>query len=74
MNKPSRSRGLHRAFAEIDLRQLATIKRIAEENKRYTKADIGELEHETITSLYSVRPKDSKEKYQQETFFSLFNE
>ena len=63
MNKPSRSRGLHRSFAEIDLRQLAAIKRIAEENKKYTKADIGELERETISSLYSVKPKVVGEKY-----------
>lgn len=60
----SQSRGLYRAFAEIDFRQLVSLKNtILNAKKTLTKADIGDIEPNTVNCVY----KD-------ETFWSIFAE
>ena len=61
----AQSRGLYRAFAEIDLKQLKKLKEILEkvEKANLTKEILGEIEPLTASCAYN-----------QETFFSLFAE
>ena len=59
----NKSRGIYRAFAEMDLHQVKQIKNIISQKGNYSKTDVGQIEMEVIISLFG-----------DETFFSLFAE
>lgn len=57
------SRGLYRAFSEMDLIQIASLVKTCKDDPQYTKADLGQIEQKTAISVYD-----------QETFFTIFGE
>lgn len=59
----STSRGLHRAFSEMDLQQVIYLRNLTLSKPLYTKTDLVEIELETIISAFGC-----------ETFFTIFAE